>query len=83
MVRLVEGRIVADDDEGEDSPCGFVTRGFRCRGDTTINLLGFRVPLYWSCVFAVFAMLRFGMPGLVLFGILAGDTSDALCWWFD
>ena len=70
----MEGQIVSDG-EGENSPSGCLARLLRCRGDTTVNLLGFRVPLYWSCVFAVFAMLRFGVPGLVFFGVLAGENS--------
>lgn len=82
MVRLVEGQIVGDD-EGEGSSGGFLTRVLRCRGDTTINLLGFRVPLYWTCVIAVFATLRFGVPGLVFFGILAGEMSEVMCAWFE
>lgn len=73
-MRLVEGQIVVDD-EGRGSSGGWLSRLLRCRGDTTINLLGFRVPLYWTCVIAVFATLRFGVPGLVFFGILAGEMS--------
>lgn len=72
MVRLVEGRIVADDD-GDDSADGFLGRVLRCRGGTTVNFLGFRVPLYWSCVAAVFALLRFGAPGLVFVAVVAGQ----------
>eukprot|EP00903_Cladosiphon_okamuranus_P016400 g15122.t1 len=71
MVRLVEGRVVADDD-GDSG--GFLTRVLRCRGDTTINLLGFRLPFYWSIVMAVFAALRFGVPGLVFLGIVASAS---------
>lgn len=72
MVRLVEGQIVADD-EGDGSVLGFLGRVLRCRVSTTVNLLGFRVPLYWACVAAVFGFLKFGPAGLVFLGIVAGE----------
>ncbi|CAM9806182.1 unnamed protein product [Pylaiella littoralis] len=76
MVRLVEGHIVADD-EGGDSTDGLLSGLLRCRGGTTINFLGFRVPLYWSCVAAVFALLRFGAPGLLFVAVVAGASHFA------
>lgn len=74
MVRLVEGQVVGDDEEGLSG--GFLARLLRCRSDTTVNLLGFRVPLYWSVVITLFATLRFGLPGIVGVGILAGEIEQ-------
>jgi len=72
MVRLVEGQIV-EDDEG-----GGVRRGLcrLLRFQSTINFLGFRVPLYWSCVAAIFAWLKFGAAGLVFVGVVAGEIEE-------
>lgn len=73
MVRLVEGQIV-EDDEG-----GGITREGLCRVlrfQSTINFLGFRVPLYWSCVAAIFAWLKFGAAGLVFVGVIAGEAAE-------
>lgn len=72
MVRLVEGQIVEDDD-GDASGCGILGRLARFRGGTTINLVGFRVPLTLSCLFFLFAFLRFGPQGLLFMGAVAGE----------
>lgn len=79
MVRLVEGQIFSDD-EGGGSAGGSLARLLR---SGTINLLGFRVPLYWTCVIAVFASLRFGVPGLLFVGVLAGETVANVGGWFE
>lgn len=77
MVRLVEGQIVADEEgDGGAAGGGVLGRVLRCRGGTTINFLGFRVPLYWTCVAAVFATLRFGAPGLLFVGVVAGKERQ-------
>ncbi|CAN0139621.1 unnamed protein product [Scytosiphon promiscuus] len=70
MVRLVDGQIVPDDD-GDASGGGILGRLVRCRTGTTINLLGFRVPLTVACLFFLFAFLRFGPQGLLLMGVVA------------
>lgn len=71
MVRLVEGQIVAEDEDGAG---GWLRRLLRCR---TINFLGFRVPLYWSCVIVVFAGLKFGIFGLLFVAAAAGKPGWA------
>ncbi|CAM9372842.1 unnamed protein product [Ectocarpus sp. 4 AP-2014] len=71
MVRLVEGQIVAEDEDGAG---GWLRRLLRCR---TINFLGFRVPLYWSCLIVVFAGLKFGIFGLLFVAAAAGASQYA------
>ncbi len=73
MVRLVEGQIVEDDEGGGVTWAG-LCRLLRCQG--TINFLGFRVPMYWSCVAAIFACLKFGAAGLVFVGVVAGEAAE-------
>ncbi|CAN0262474.1 unnamed protein product [Ectocarpus fasciculatus] len=73
MVRLVEGQIVAED-EDDSTAGGWLRRLLRCR---TINFLGFRVPLYWSCVILVFAGLKFGVFGLLFVAAAAGASQYA------
>eukprot|EP00904_Undaria_pinnatifida_P002506 jgi/Undpi1/12256/HiC_scaffold_5.g01932.m1 len=58
MVRLVEGRIVSDDEAAGSEGV------LNCAMSTRINLFGFRVPLGVACAIAAFALLRFGLPGL-------------------
>lgn len=72
MVRLVEGQIVTEEEDGSTAG-GWLRRLLRCR---TINLLGFRVPLYWSCVILVFAGLKFGIFGLVFVAAVAGKARE-------
>ena len=79
MVRLVEGQIV-EDDEGGGATGGRLCRAIRFQ--STINFVGFRVPLYWSLVATVFAWLKFGVPGLVFVAAVAGEAPEreTLCY---
>ena len=66
MVRLVEGRIVSDDEAAGSEGV------LNCAMSTRINLFGFRVPLGVACAIAAFALLRFGLPGLGFVVMVAG-----------
>lgn len=68
MVRLVEGRIVRDDEAAGSGGGSFLN----CAMGTRVNLFGFRAPLGVAGAIAVFALLRFGLPGLGFFGMVAG-----------
>lgn len=74
MVRLVEGQIV-DDDDDDASGWGILGRVMRFRAGTTMNLVGFRVPLFWACLLFLFFFLRFGPQGLLLMGAVAGEKK--------
>ena len=67
MVRLVEGRIVRDE-EDSSSEGGF----FRFLVGWRVNLLGFQVPSFWASMMALFAFLRFGPSGLLVLVMVGG-----------
>lgn len=66
MVRLVDGRVVPDEDGGS-SGCGTCTT-------RSVNILGFPVPPHWAAVIALLTFLLFGLSGLIIVGMIAGKT---------